>query len=67
MDKEKAIKRAESIIKAMEFIKANYDVLTDENVPLETITATERLLETMWDELSDKEMTAIANIVGLNW
>ena len=67
MSKEKAIKRADSIIKAMEFIKENYDVLTDENVPLETITATERLLEKMWDEFSDEEMDTIANLVNLGW
>ena len=67
MEKSTAVKKAESIIKAMEFIKENYEVLTDDNIPLETITATERLLEMMLDEFTDKETRDIIRTVGLRW
>lgn len=56
-----------AIIKALEYARENYEVLTDENVGLDCITSWERMLEKFWecDEITEEEINKITEIIGL--
>ena len=56
-----------AIIKALEYVIENYDVLTDENVGLDCITSWERMLEKFWEcnDITEDDINKITEIIGL--